>query len=89
MDAIILCRVKDVPKDFHKLPFGRQIDHWKKIREFQANAKSTHVSQKRQNWRKAIKEFKDLYCVDEFYTKFHAGEHYWDDSFEVWYTSKS
>lgn len=66
--------------------FGRYIDESKKIKAWKAQPgiKKTRISQKRSTLAKAIKEFKDLYDVNEFYASFGKN----DDSFEVFYTTK-
>ena len=84
---IVKFKIKGLPKDsdYIKLSFGRQIEYRRKIQEFQDAAKSTHLSQKRQTYSKAIKEFLALNDVTEYYTTFHASKDCFDDSFEVWY----
>jgi hypothetical protein len=72
--------------EFNRLPFGRQIEHVSKIRAFQERAKKTHLSQKRQTYAKAIKEFCQLNNVTEYYCKFNCSNTCKDDSFEFWYS---
>lgn len=65
--------------------FGRYIDVSKDISDWmeQPNIKKTYVSKKRQTVANALKEFKELYNVKEFYASFGK----YDDSFEVLYTT--
>lgn len=72
-------------KEFAGMAFGRQIEHLRKIQEFQASAKSTWISQKRQSSTKAIKEAIKLLGAKEYYCEFHDEPHYRDDSFQFWY----
>lgn len=78
------------PEALRVMVFGRQIEYIRKIQAFktQPGVKSNHISQKRQTYTKAIKEFIDLYNVDEYYCDFHCNSNVKDDSFEVWYTTK-
>lgn len=84
-------KIKGFPKvaEFNAMPFGRQIEWHKKIQEFKAKAKDTHISQKRITNAKAIREFIDLYNVDEYYCEFHDSPDYRDDTFQVWYMEKT
>lgn len=78
-------KLNNVPKDFDKAPFGRQIEHLRTIQDFKASAKVVHISQKRKTSAAAIKEFKDLYQPSEFYCEFHDSADCRDDSFPVYY----
>lgn len=73
--------------EFNKLPFGRQIEYFRKLEEFKSSpeTKKTWVSQKRKTTSKAIKEFKQLYQPKEFYLVVNNSENYRDDSFEIFY----
>lgn len=71
--------------EFEGMAFGRQIEYFKKIKEFQENSKSVHISQKRISSAKAISEAKKLYGAKEFYCQFHDCPDYRDDTFEFWY----
>ena len=82
----------DIPKDkdLNKMIFGRQIDHLKKIREWlaQPNLKKAWLSQKRQSFAAAMREFKDLYQPKEWYTRTKPkgmSPNYYDDGIEVFY----
>lgn len=89
MKPVILCNIKGIPKEYADLPFGRQLDFAKQIEEWKKTANSIHLSQKRQSYKKAIREFKELYDPTEYFTKFHADkDNYWDDSFQVFYKQK-
>lgn len=80
-------KIVGLPKDteFAKMPWGRQIEWLRKIQEFKDSAKSVHLSQKRQSYTKAIREFVKLNEVKEYYCSFHAGRDYYDDTFQIWY----
>ena len=73
---------------FKGMPFGRQIEYIRKIEEWKKSAKSTHLSQKRTSYLKAIRDFCRLNDVAEYFCEFHNEPTYWDDSFEFWYTTK-
>ena len=75
-------------KEFNKLPFGRQVEFHKKIKEFKDRAKSTHVSQKRRSHAAAWREFKELYSPEEYYAEYEDGDSVRDDSFQVFYITK-
>lgn len=81
----IICKINGIPGDYHKLPFGRQLDYLRAIEAFKASAKSTHLSQKCRSYKAAIKEFVKLNGVTEYYAKFQAGKDVYDDSFEFFY----
>lgn len=72
-------------KEYHKLPFGRQLEYAKRIQEFKSKAKTNHVSIKRKHYKRALKEFIDLYNVNEYWCSFSLQ----DDSFEIYYTTNS
>lgn len=72
-------------KDFNILPFGRQIEYFKKIEEWKKAAKRIHISQKRCSTAKALKEFKDLYRPTEYFFVDNQTANYKDDSIEIWY----
>jgi hypothetical protein len=67
------------------MPFGRQIEHLRKIEEFKKGCKSIHLSQKHQSYNKAIREAIQLYAVTEYYCDFHCDADMKDDTFEFWY----
>ena len=67
---------------------GRRSEIFKKIEEFKKTAKSTYISIKRKSATKAIKEFKDLYEVKEYFGMYHNDSFRKDDSFEIWYTQR-
>lgn len=81
--------LKKLPKpvELAGMSFGRQIEHLRAIREFCATAKSGWVSQKRKASAIAIREFCKLNDVKEFYCEFYDDSQYWDDTFEIFYTS--
>ena len=73
------------PKELEALPFGRQIDHLQAIRAFKGICQSTHLSQKRQTYQKAIREAVRLLGANEYYCEFYCDSEMKDDSFEFWY----
>jgi hypothetical protein len=80
------------PKDFMAMGFNRFVEKraiHNQFAEFKKSAKSMHVSQKRRTNAAAMREFIDLYNVDEYYCEYHDQGDYRDDSFEVWYTVKA
>ncbi len=81
--------LKSVPKNFHSLPFGHQIEHRRNIETFKESAKSTYVSIKRKSAAQALREFKSLYKPSEYFAMFNDSPSYWDDSFQVWYKEKA
>jgi chorismate mutase len=85
--VVELVKINGVPKqdEYLVLPFGRRIEYAKKIEEFKTTAQKTYLSQKRRNWRSAVAEARRLYKATQYYARFHAGEHYFDDTFEFYY----
>jgi hypothetical protein len=88
MARITKIKVNGMPteREYNAMPFGRQLDHRHTLATFKATAKSTHLSQKRQTYAKALKEFIALNDVTEYFNAAPKGS--WDshdDSFEVWY----
>ena len=83
-------KIVGLPKDteFATMSLGRQTDHFRTIEAFKLKAKSIHLSQKRQSYRKAIREAIELYNVDQYYCAFNAGKDCYDDTFEFWFTVK-
>ena len=71
--------------DFDCLPFGRQIEYMRKIESFKASAKNTHISQKRQSFTKALKDFRTHYRPKSYYCRVRTGTNWHDDSVEIWY----
>lgn len=81
-------KIKGLPteKELQEMPFGQQIEPLRAIAKFKESAKSTHLSQKRQSYTKAIREFLSLHPeVTEYFCAFHASKGRYDDSFEFWY----
>lgn len=80
-------KIKGMPTDkqFADLPFGRQIDGLRTIKAFKAECKSTHLSQKRQSYQKAIRDAVKLLRATEYYCDFYCDANVKDDSFEFWY----
>lgn len=72
---------------FKAMSFGRQIEYIRKIEEWKKSANSTHLSQKRTTYTKAIREFCRFNDVAEYYCSFHNEPTYRDDSFEFWFTT--
>lgn len=81
-------KLDDVEAGFHKAPFGRQLDDWKKIKAFKENAKSTHVGAKRKATLAAVKAWVKEFKPSQFFAKWQADSSMWkDDSVEIWYVS--
>lgn len=74
------------PLENDKLVFGQKVPIFRKLKEWKMNrlTRSAWVSQKRRSLASALKEFKDLYEVDEFFAD--VGKN--DDSFQVFYRKK-
>lgn len=75
-------------KELNAMPFGRQIEYIRRIQAWQEGKKKAYVSQKRQSFAKAIKEFKDLYQPSEWYTRTkpkNKSPNYYDDGIEIYY----
>lgn len=66
--------------------FGRRIPVYKQLKEWRSDSRtrSTYISQKRKSLATTLREFKDLYEVDEFFAEFGKN----DDTFEVFYRKK-
>jgi hypothetical protein len=86
-EKIYKFKLKGFPSEaeFKAMPFGRRIEWFQKIEQFKKEAKVAGVSQKRQPYAKAIREFVKLYRPTEYFTSFYSSPDYWDDGFEVWY----
>ena len=82
--------VKSLPKaDRLMQSLGAQIDARHALGEWKSKAKVAHVSVKRKSIANALKVFKDLNDVDEFYTSYRTpNANYRDDTIEVYYTTK-
>ncbi len=80
-------KINGLPTDkvFAGLSFGQQLEHFAAIVEFKQSCKSTHLSQKRQTYSKAIREAMKLYGATEYYCEFFCDSEVKDDSFEFWY----
>ena len=84
--TVILVKIQGIPKNVESLSFGQQIPHLRTIAEFKQSAKSTHLSQKRQSYKTALREFLSLHPeVKEYFAKFLCGSDAKDDSFELFY----
>lgn len=80
-------KMAGMPKDteYNRLPFGRQIEHARRIEAFKKSAKHDYFSTKRRSFAAGLKEFKGLYDVTEYFTLNTEGPNYKDDSAEIWY----
>ena len=78
-------KIDGVPKEYEKLPFGRQIEHRAKIDAFKRSAKVTWLSIKRQSVTRAWREFIAMFEPTEWYANYQDGEFARDDSIEVYY----
>lgn len=78
-------KINGIPKDYDKMPFGRQIEYRRVIEAFKSESKKTWISQKRISSGKALKDAIKLYEAKEYYCNINDSENYRDDSFEFWY----
>ena len=68
-----------------KWEFTKRVNAWKETDRVQ----TVWLSQKRQSFAKAMKEFKDLYQPTEYFVATHTcREAYFDDTFEVFFKTK-
>lgn len=76
--------------ELQRMPFGSFIEQNKIISDFKSNpaTKTIHVSIKRKSVATALKDFKHLYDVDKFYSRFNSGPDRKDDVIEIFYTTK-
>jgi hypothetical protein len=75
--------IKD--REFNSIPFGRQLEYFRKIEDFKNSAKSTHFGQKYITFEKGLKDFLKLYQVTEYYCINRNNADWKDDSTEIWY----
>jgi hypothetical protein len=93
MKKVIVHNLKSIPKDAaiywnnNGSGFSKQLEIRKAITAFceQPCVKKVWLSRKRKSTTSALKEFKDIYRPQNFFSQFMDG----DDSFEVFYTEKS
>lgn len=93
MKKVIVHNLKSIPKDAsiywnnNGSVFPKQLEIRKAITAFceQPGIKIVWLSRKRKSTTSALKEFKDLYRPQNYFSQFMDG----DDSFEVFYTEKS
>jgi hypothetical protein len=80
-------KIKGLPsdKELAGMAFGRSLETLKAIEKFKTEAKSTHLSQKRQSYAKAIKDAIALYDVKEYFCQFECSPQCKDDTFQFWY----
>ena len=73
--------------DYFNLPFGRQIDDLRKIGEFKATAKTTHVGAKHsKSTLAAVKKWVRERKPTQFYASWPADSKlYRDDSVQIWF----
>lgn len=80
-----LVKIDGVPKDFDGLPFGRQIEHNRTIKDFMKKAKSQWVGMKGKKGKPEIMKFLKSVGAKEYYVKWQEGSSAKDDSAEVFY----
>ena len=93
MKKVIVHNLKSIPKDAaiylnnNGSGFSKQLEIRKAITAFceQPGIKKVWLSRKRKSTTSAMKEFKDLYRPQNYFSQFMDG----DDSFEVFFTEKS
>ena len=82
----VLVKINGVDKDYHRLPFGRQIEDIKKIRLFCQSALSYHVGAKHKPTLPAVKQWLKEKAPSEYYASWEADHYnYKDDSVQVFY----
>jgi hypothetical protein len=72
-------------RDYAGLSFGGRIEYDRQIVEWRAEAKSLWLSQKRKNYKAAIKEAIALTNCKEYYCSMYCDPNYYDDSFQFFY----
>ena len=90
---VIVHNLKSIPKDAaiywnnSGAGFSKQLEIRKAITAFyeQPGIKKVWLSRKRKSTTSALKEFKDIYRPQNYFSQFMDG----DDSFEVFFTEKS
>ena len=82
-------KIENFPKekDYNGMSFGRRLDYRKPLEDFMNRSKIGHLATKHKSVAKALKEFKDLYNVREYYFIDRQSKFYHDDSIEIHYTS--
>lgn len=92
-DTRIVHNLKAIPKEaiLRSMPFTAYIEASRQITAFQRSmeTKVTYLSIKRTSPKKAFREFIDLYNVKAYYARFNCGRHRRDDTFQVYYQTKS
>ena len=89
-DKIFLIKVQGLPKDFAKLPFGRQIEFNTTLKTFKETSKSAHVGAKHSSTLKAVKEWIKMMGVTEYYAVWQKDSSYYkNDSVQVYYKGES
>ena len=81
-------KIQGLPTDteFARLPFGRQIEHARKIEGFKNSAKKDWISIKGdKNANKEIKKFLKAVGSCQYYCKYNDSDNCRDDSFEIYY----
>lgn len=72
--------------EFYKQPFGRQMDDWKKIKDWKSGAKTAYVDAKGKATMASVKRWVKENKPKEFFTRWKAdSSSYKDDSVEIYY----
>ena len=75
-------------KNYTRMPLAQKIEANRIRQNFFKGAIALHISIKRKSVKKALKEFRDLYDVDQFFCTFWNDPDRRDDSVKVWFTRK-
>jgi hypothetical protein len=78
--------INDIDNEFFKMPFGRQIEYAKKIKDFTSKAKKVNVGAKGKPTLSAVKDWIKTNKPTQFYAKWKSdNSNYKDDSVELFY----
>jgi hypothetical protein len=81
-----LIKIKNIPKDFNSLPFGRQIEYNSIFSAWKKEAESTHVGCKHKASLSAVRRFLKEVKPKEYYARWQKDTNYSKaDSVEVFY----
>lgn len=79
-------QLQNVKGDFFKAPFGRQLDDWKIIKDFQKNAKQYHIDAKGKPTLKAVKEWVKMVKPNQFFAQWKKDSTNWkSDNVLIYY----
>ena len=83
----IIKNVPNVPDNYPNMIFGQQLNYRRALTDYINGAEKIFLSQKRQSYKKAIKDFVSLHKPKNYYIPgFYSDDSQYDDSFLVYYT---